>query len=137
MLSISSGLRSAFRDMVHAVANVAPHIIPDSIHRVGPTEGNVLPLYLNSVCSFMKTVGLKSDCIRVARKAVNVNVMLEAASACGDFQAAMLMHVAQKMKGMTWTTRGPVLGSSLASIKSIMEKMAKTLRAAVIGARSD
>ena len=47
------------------------------------------------------------------------------------------MHVAQKMKGMTWTTRGPVLGSSLASIKSIMEKMAKTLRAAVIGARSD
>jgi hypothetical protein len=85
----------------------------------------------------MKTVGLKSDCIRVARKAVNVNVMLEAASACGDFQAAMLMHVAQKMKGMAWTTRGPVLGSSLASIKSIMEKMAKTLRAAVIGARSD
>ena len=71
--------------MVHAVANVAPHIIPERAHRVGPVEVNSLCPIPGSVfdssciCLAMKAVKANSDCSCVATKAVKVNVMLEAA----------------------------------------------------------
>ena len=71
--------------MVHAVANVAPHIIPERAQRVGPVEVKSLCSIPGSapdsscICLATKAVKADSDCSCVATKAVKVNVMLEAA----------------------------------------------------------